>query len=323
MVVHESEQVHLSTLPSGVEITTELQRYIGSEDGPTVYIQAAQHGREVNGIEVLRRFDEFIKQRELRGEILAIPLANPVTFDHVSYTAPDKLDSVNTNMNRVWPGDHDGSIHERMAATLWDIATEADSIIDLHTGSPNMMSHVVVTKGDEESLELARAFGSDLILCEPAAEEAEQEWHQRGFNRKLRVAAHTSGIPCITPEIAHNKEIVEDAVENGFKGLLSVLGSLDMLDSGVETNSDQTLARNHLGRITADDSGLFRPDPDKSVGDVIEEGDHIGTVYNPTTFEAIQEATADHTGILYSLRKEAIVTAGAGLFNIALELDEF
>ena len=46
---HTTERVTLARLPSGVEIETTVHVYDGAADGPTVYVQAAQHGREING----------------------------------------------------------------------------------------------------------------------------------------------------------------------------------------------------------------------------------------------------------------------------------
>jgi predicted deacylase len=316
---HDTERVTLARLPSGVKIATTVHTYEGPDDGPTVYVQAAQHGREVNGTEVLRRVHDRLTSAdpELAGRIVVVPVADPLTFDRVSYTTPEQLDSVNPNMNRVWPGDSEGSLHERMAARLWGYAGEADAIVDLHTGSPDMLTHVVFMEGHEGSRQLAEAFGTDLLLSEEAGDDADDEWAARDFGGKLRVAANQEEIPTITPELAYNKQIVESAVETGVVGTLNVFRHLDILDEQVEPNGDPTLARNHLGRVTADDSGLFRGDPNYAVGDEVAEGEHLGTLYDPTTFEVLQEARADRDGILYSLALESTVAAGDTLFNVA------
>lgn len=314
---HFAERVTLARLPSGVEITTTVHTYEGAADGPTVYVQAAQHGQEINGSEVLRRLHETLDPADLAGRLVAVPVANPLTFDRVSYTTPEQFDSVNPNMNRVWPGDAEGSLHERMAARLWEYAGEADAIVDLHTGSRDFLTHVVFLEGDAESRALAEAFGTDLLLSEEAEEDADDEWEQRNFGGKLRVAATRAGIPSITPELSHNKELDEPAIEAGLTGTLNVLHHLGLLDGEPEPNGEARLARNHLGRVVADDSGLFRVDPGARVGDEVAEGEHLGTLYDPTTYEALQEVQADRDGILYSTAQEATVAAGDTLVNVA------
>ncbi|ELZ12727.1 succinylglutamate desuccinylase/aspartoacylase [Halovivax asiaticus JCM 14624] len=318
---HTAARISLATLPSGVEVATTIHTYDGATDGPTLYVQAAQHGREVNGTAVLRRFHDRVPRNGLAGRIVAVPVANPLTFDRVSYTTPEIIDSVNPNMNRVWPGDDEGSLHQRMAATLWEYVETADAVVDLHTGSPDMYPHVVYLDGSDRSRALANAFGTDLLLGEEAGEDATDEWHRRGFAGKLRVVADREGIPSITPELAHNREIVDDVVEAGVDGLLDVCRHLGMLDGSVPAR-DQTVARNHLGQVTASASGLFRPKETLELGDSIPAGAAIGTVYDPTTYETLQNVATDRAGILYALTREATVTAGDKLASVAIVRDE-
>jgi predicted deacylase len=320
--MHTAERVTLARLPSGVELATTVHTY-GDGDGPTLYVQAAQHGREINGSEVLRRLHHELLDRaeDFSGTLVAVPVADPITFDRVSYTAPEALDSVNANMNRCWPGDEDGSLHERMAATLWEYAGDADAIVDLHTGGLEMLSHTVYLKGDAGCRALAEAFGIDLLLAEAAGDDADAEWADRNFGGKLRVAATQEGIPTITPELAHNSELVEGAIEAGVAGMVETLRHLDMLP-GEPAPHNGTIARNHLGRVKAADSGLFHIDGDVQLGDYVEPGDHVGKVYDPTTYEVLQEVAVDREGIVYSLEREATVTAGSTLVGVAILLDD-
>ncbi|APX97103.1 succinylglutamate desuccinylase/aspartoacylase family protein [Natronorubrum daqingense] len=318
---HTTEEVTLARLPSGVALSTTIHTYVGDEDGPTLYVQAAQHGREINGTETLRRFHDRLPLESLSGTVVAVPVANPLTFDLVSYVTPEELDSVNPNMNRVWPGDESGSLHQRMAARLWEEAGRADAIVDLHTGSPDMQTHVVYREGDERARQLARAFGTDLLLSEQADDDADDEWHQRAFSGKLRVAAAEEGIPSITPELSHKEHILETAVETGVEGLLDVCRSLEMLPGEVPARA-QTVARNHLGQVTATDAGLFRANPGLEVGERVTEGTALGTVYDPATYEPIQETSADRDGILYALTQEATVVGGDQLASVADIRDE-
>jgi predicted deacylase len=314
---HRAERITLARLPSGVPVETTVHVYEGFADGPTVYVQAAQHGREVNGTEVLRRLHDRLDPDRLSGRVVAVPVADPLTFDRVSYTTPEQIDSVNPNMNRVWPGDPDGTLHQRMADRLWEYAGEADAVVDLHTGSPDMLTHVVFMEGHEESRRLAEAFGTDLLLSEQAGDGAPDAWRSRGFDGKFRVAAADAGIPAITPELAHNKQIVEDAVRTGVEGVLDVFRELDLL-SGEPESADPTLARNHLGSVDATASGLFRPAPARRLGERLTEGTALGTVYDPTTYEPLQRVETTRSGVLYALTTEATVKEGDRLGSVAI-----
>jgi predicted deacylase len=320
--MHAAERVTLARLPSGMAVETTLHTY-GSGD-PTVYVQAAQHGREVNGVEVLRRVHEELlaAEEELDGTLVAVPVADPLTFDRVSYTTPPSLDASNANMNRVWPGDAEGTVHQRMAARLWEFVREADAIVDLHTGSRETFTHTVYRRGDPASKALALAFGTEVCLAEAADEDADDEWAEQDFDGKLRVAASGEGIPSITPELAHNRELVEPAIETGVRGVFNVLRHLGLRSGAPDTPADQRLARNHLGRVKATASGLFRPAPAVRVGQWVEEGEPLGHVTHPTTYETLQRVEAGHDGLLYSVTREATVTAGSTLAGVALPLDD-
>jgi len=342
--MHDASDLVLARLPSGVPIRTTVHVYgegrlvegpdgpeldAPADGGPVVYAQAAQHGREVNGTAVLRRLHERLTDADptradasdLDGTLVTVPVADPLTFDRVSYTTPEPLDATHSNMNRCWPGDDEGTLHERAAARLWAFAGAADAVVDLHTGSPAMLTHTVYMRGDEACRSLAEAFGTDLLLAEAAGDDADAEWSERGFAGKLRVAATREGIPTITPELAHSREVVPEAVETGFKGMLGVLRREGLLPGEPEP-WDGTVARNHLGRVNAAESGLFTPERDLAVGDEAVEGERLGVVHDPTTFEPLQTATADRDGIVYSIAREATVTAGSTLVGVAERLDE-
>ncbi|KKF39379.1 succinylglutamate desuccinylase [Halorubrum saccharovorum] len=346
--MHDARDLVLARLPSGVPIRTTVHVYgegrlvdgpdgpeldVPADGGPVVYAQAAQHGREVNGTAVLRRLHERLAEAgegaagedavdaELEGTLVTVPVADPLTFDRVSYTTPESLDAIHSNMNRCWPGDADGTLHERMAASLWTFASAADAVVDLHTGSPAMLTHAVYMRDDAACRGLAEAFGTDLLLAEAAGDEADAEWSERGFAGKLRVAATREGVPTITPELAHSREVVPEVVDIGVRGMVGVLRHEGLL-SGDPAPWNGTVARNHLGRVEAADSGLFTPDRGLSIGDEVEAGDRLGVVHDPATFEPLQTAAADRDGIVYSIAREATVTAGATLVGVAERLEE-
>jgi predicted deacylase len=392
--MHTADRVVLARLPSGLRVETTVHRYgtgasidldtdpdpdadtdadadtdtdgddpstaavtdsLADAEGPTLYVQAAQHGREINGTDVCRRLHDRLvgdgtAGPDLDGTVVVVPVADPLTFDRVSYTTPESLDSVNANMNRVWPGDPDGTVHERMAARLWPYAAAADACLDLHTGGLATAVHTVYLRGDEAARRLAEAFGVRLLMGEAAGEDADEEWHDRDFSGKFRVAATRAGIPTITPELAHNKQLVEPAIEAGVDGVVDVCRHLDVLPGdpapprqpgdvppgpldgagdGHDGASERptadgdwgpgpyTYARNHLGRVRATDSGLFVVDDGVEVGGTVAEGQRLGAVYDPTTYERRQVATADRDGLCYSVVREATVRAGETLVGVA------
>ncbi|MFB6110409.1 MAG: succinylglutamate desuccinylase/aspartoacylase family protein [Halodesulfurarchaeum sp.] len=307
---HTDESVSLARLPSGRTVETRLHRYRGNSSGPTVYLQALQHGGEVNGAAVLRRLHDRLLDADLAGEVLAVPVANPLAFDHRDYMAPSRLDAVNSNMNRLWPGDPEGTLMERLVDSLWALAADADVIVDLHTGGPYMRSHTRFTPEDDRSRDLARTFGVDLILAEGSPVDP-----ANGGQGKLREIAAAAGIPAITPELAHSREIVESSVDRGVAGIENVLTECGLRPGTVEEPVAPVTVGTEKTPIFTGESGLFRS-ADVSVGDRIEAGQEIGEVFDPTSYESRQTIDADQPGILLSLNRGSTVMEGESVGSL-------
>lgn len=309
-VVHTATERRLVRLPSGSDVSVTIHRYEGGP-GPTVYVQAAQHGIELNGTAALRRLHDHLTSAEIAGTVLAVPIANPLAFDHRSYVTPQPLDAVNSNMNRVWPGNDDGSLQERAVEQLWRLVEGADAVIDLHTGTADMLEHVRFQ--DDDSQALAEVFGSEFILRDVAETDA----FDRSSGSKLRTAAARAGIPAITPELSNSRQVDIGAVGSGVAGIRNVLREMNVLDGEPDSPATCTVLRNEGDCIRAEESGLFEPSPDIGVGDRVSSGATLGVVYSPATFEKLQPVTARKSGLVYSLTRGSVVAAGEKLADIA------
>ncbi|MBF0266486.1 MAG: succinylglutamate desuccinylase/aspartoacylase family protein [Gammaproteobacteria bacterium] len=71
----------------------------GKKDGPVLFISAAIHGDEINGVEIIRRILSLNNMKRLSGTLLAIPVVNIFGFDSHSRYLPDRRD-----LNRCFPG---------------------------------------------------------------------------------------------------------------------------------------------------------------------------------------------------------------------------
>jgi predicted deacylase len=306
---HHVETVPLVRLPSGRTVETTLHRYRGDRSGPTVYLQALQHGGEVDGAAVLRRLHHRLLDRELAGNVLAVPVANPFAFDHRVYMSPTRLDAMNPNMNRLWPGNPDGTLMERLVDSLWERAADADAVLDLHTGGPYMCSHTRFTDGDETARDLATAFGLDPIVADgdPVTDPGPDS------QGKLRAVAAATGTPAITPELAHSREIVEDAVEQGVEGVLNVLVSLGLLDGAVPDHAPRVASEKTS--LFAEESGLFRS-MDVAVGDRLEAGETVGEIYDPSSYERRQTVRSERDGLLLTLNRGSTVVEGESVGSL-------
>ena len=78
--------------------------------GPTIFISAAVHGDELNGIEIIRRLINQKKLKITKGTVIAVPMVNVYGVVNQSRYMPDRRD-----LNRCFPGSAKGSLAGRVA----------------------------------------------------------------------------------------------------------------------------------------------------------------------------------------------------------------
>jgi len=310
-VTHTTTDRRLGQLPSGRDVSVTVHRYIGGS-GPTVYIQAAQHGIELNGPAAVRRLHERLTDAAIAGTVIVVPVVNQLAFDHRSYMTPGEYDVMNPNLNRVWPGDESGSLQEQFAARLWDLVKNVDAAVDLHTGTADMLEHVRCRADDPAAERLAKAFGTSYRLIDTPDDTAENE-----SGGTFRAAAAAAGIPVITAELSNSRQIAQDAVASGVDGIQNLLREQAVLPSESELQTEQTVLRNDAAAVTASESGLFECRPDVNVGDTVDAGERLGAIYEPSSFEQQQVVSATERGVIYSLASGSVVVKGERLAGIA------
>ena len=103
----------------------------GRQAGPVMFVTAAIHGDEINGIEIIRRLLATKALRRLSGTLIAVPVVNVYGFVSQSRYLPDRRD-----LNRSFPGSERGSMAARLADTLVsEIIGKCTHGIDLHTAA--------------------------------------------------------------------------------------------------------------------------------------------------------------------------------------------
>jgi predicted deacylase len=308
-VTHTTTDRRLGRLPSGRDVSVTVHRYVGGP-GPKVYVQAAQHGIELNGPAALRRLHDHLTDAAIAGTVIVVPVANQLAFDHRSYMTPGEYDVMNPNLNRVWPGDPSGSLQEQFAARLWGLVEDADAAVDLHTGTADMLEHVRCRAGDPAAQRLAEAFGTSYRLTDSPEDDGES-------GGTFRAAATAAGIPVVTAELSNSRRIAQSAVAAGVDGMRNLLRERGVLPGEPDTRTDQTVLRNDAEPVTASASGLFEPRPDVGVGDTVDAGERLGTVYEPSSFEQQQVVSATERGVVFSLARESVAVKGERLAGIA------
>ncbi len=267
--------------------------------GPTIFITAAMHGDELNGLEIIRRFMRSRKLGGLQGTVIVVPVVNVHGFGMGSRYLPDRRD-----LNRVFPGSAKGSLAARVAEVLMqEVVLRSDFGIDLHTGAIHRFNVPQIrAELDNEVVEgMARAFGVPLVLNSELREGS------------LRESAGQNSIPVIVYEAGEALRLDEISIKAGTQGIINVMMHLGMLNGTPKIRKEQAIADNSYWE-RASDSGVFqclvKP------GTYIQKDQVLARIMNPSTMEA-SEVRASRAGVLVGLTQLALVYEGDALFHIA------
>ncbi|MGW0337544.1 succinylglutamate desuccinylase/aspartoacylase family protein [Streptomyces sp. NPDC003011] len=279
----------------------------GAHPGPRVVITAGVHGGEFSGIDAATRLAALLDPGEVHGQVVVCPVANPPAV-YQGRLGVSPLDGV--NINRVFPGDPDGSPTERLAAWLFaHLLDGADAYLDLHSGGIDEVLRNFVgyrLTGDPEldarTADMAGALGIEDVILGLNAD---------GGNS--HAAAVRQGIPAILVETGQLGERDAETARSLVVGLYGVLSRLGVLDTEAQNT---TTPREWLwaAGVTAEATGLWYPS--FAVGDDVTEGQVIGHVVDPVDGQEHKVHTPATGRIFYGMRG-LTVTPGAELAAIA------
>lgn len=197
------------------QVAMPIQVIRGKKPGPVLFVSAALHGDELNGVEIIRRLLRLPGLKRLRGTLLAIPIVNVYGYIQQSRYLPDRRD-----LNRSFPGHERGSLAARLAHQfMTEIVEQSTHGIDLHTGTIHRsnLPQIRANIDDQQTADLAQVFGVPVIL------------NANLRDNSLREAAAENGIPMLLYEAGEALRFDEVSIRAGLKGIINVMRYLEML----------------------------------------------------------------------------------------------
>ena len=291
-----TEQGFLRPIPE-IEIPFGLVE--GASPGPCLVVTAGVHASEYCSIEAAVRLMRTDPQK-LRGTLLILPILNVSGFPARSiYVMPED----GNNLNRMFPGQPEGSVGERLADWLvTQVFPKADAYLDLHGGdmSEGLVPFTIYPGGHAPSEALAAVFGLPIAV---------------GSQSKGNTisAAGALGIPSVLVEIGCNGLWDEADVEATLDGIERVMRHMQMTEGAPNPVTAPRFMT--MSVPLAPVSGLWYSA--KRLSDQIAVGDRLGEIRDVfgTVLAAI---VAEKPGeVLYQLTTLA-VNAGEALVGIGI-----
>ena len=292
------------SLPGFYGTPTSLTVHVirGKRAGPIVFISAAIHGDELNGIEIISILKQIHLLDKLKGTLILVPVVNIYGTMNLTRYLPDRRD-----LNRNFPGSSKGSLASRVAKTFLDeIVSKCDLGIDLHTASihKDNLPQVRTNIENEYTLRLALAFEAPVVL------------HSTLRDGSLRAVAQDKGVPILLYEAGEALRFDEKSIKIGVKGIINVLRANEMLPK--VTRKSHRVKKTSISKsstwIRAQESGMIQTI--KNLGDAVQKGEVIARIHEMYENQGF-DVLAPFAGIIIGKTQIPLIHEGDAIFHIA------
>ena len=295
-----SVDLPVADLYTGTALSMPVKVICGKKAGPTLFISAAIHGDELNGVEIIRRLLKRKLLRSIRGTLIAVPVVNVHGFLDQSRYLPDRRD-----LNRSFPGSAKGSIAARMADIfVKEIVSKAGYGIDLHTGAINRsnLPQIRADLSDARNLDLAKVFGAPVIVDSTIRDGS------------LRGCAADRGFPMLVYEAGEALRFDELSIRAGLRGIFKVMRHLGMLPERKQANPIVPVVADSTSWVRAPASGILSHKVE--LGTRVIEGQQLAIIGDPLGTAEVA-VTAPFDGIVIGRTNLPLAHEGDALFNVA------
>jgi predicted deacylase len=273
----------------------------GRSAGPNIWLSAAIHGDELNGIQIIRKVIKELDAKNLRGAVIAVPIVNPLGFIIQSRYLPDRRD-----LNRSFPGSARGSTAARLAHLFMEQVVDQCTVgFDLHTATNHRINHPQIRANldDPTTLGLARAFGAPFSI------------HAKLRDGSLRQAAAERGKTVLLYEGGQPNRFDDEAVECGVAGILRSLRSMGMIDARLPRVTPTRLIR-RTRWMRARRGGIA--DIEVKLGDFVRKGETVASISDAFGSRPTQVRSTE-TGWVIARSLRPLVNSGDSLVHVATQ----
>lgn len=239
----------------------EVHRF--GSGAPHICFTAGIHGDEVTAIYTARKLIAYLTENPpLRGSVTILPTVNLPAMRIMRRRNPfDDLD-----LNRVFPGDAEGSFACRLADAVWKIVADADYLIDLHCCEHHKLPYILSVYPESEQIrDLVRriTLPTAVLSAGDGGQLFLEAFRRRGQVTCLIELTSGDSYGAINLPVA----------EQGFAALLDLLRS-----EGIAAGEVQGTAPKFYGKLKniPAPAGLWMPVVQN--GQTVRQGDTVGEV---------------------------------------------
>lgn len=307
-------EITICDLPALYRDNFRVKGYVFGSGKKAVCIVGTFRGNEYQQQFIAARLVKRLKELEAAGElnhgyeILVIPSANAYSMN----TRKKFWSTDNSDINRSFPGNEDGSTVEVIAKKVFDVTKEYE--YGIHIASYYMVGsflpHVRVMKTQMDYFEESAAFMMPyMMIREPRSYEKSTlncSWQKAGVKAFSIYSAQTEGIDRNSAHTVirsillffKNKGIINTEILGGYKECVILEEEKRIIP--VRTNK----------------AGFFVPKV--KVGLEVEKGDLLAEIHDSYTEEVISEIKSPVDGVIFFMHSSPMTYSQTAVVKIIL-----
>ncbi|HLU30542.1 MAG TPA: succinylglutamate desuccinylase/aspartoacylase family protein [Acidimicrobiia bacterium] len=285
----------------GSQIQLTVHVLSGARPGPRLAVVTVLHGSEWQALETSLGLIEDLDPSEMSGDLVVVPVANPIAFATGTRNIIDESDS--PDLNRSFGGRQTWLADQLARALVDEVLSKVDAVIDFHTGLWGAaMGSVTCGRDFSDPSVSERALGMALAFGMPHVRRGDLATKFPGPASMIGYAGEKLGVPGIISEIGgvgFAPEIEQSWVDTNLRGVRGVMKHLGILDGEPEV-ADEVLVFDQVTRVNPTVGGILEPifPPEGLMRDIVEPGQLLGRVWSPYTFEVIEELRSPARGLV-------------------------
>lgn len=273
------------------------------DDMKRISVVTGIHGDELEGQYVCFELQRRIEQNRecLNGIVDIYPAMNPLGIDSITRGIP----AFDLDMNRLFPGDVNGSMMEYVAARIMADVAGSDCVFDIHA------SNIYLTEIPQIRI---NELHQDTLV--PMAEEANVDFiWVHGASTVLEAtfaySLNSTGTPVLVVEMGVGMRITQNYGKQMVDGIFSLMKKMGIWTGEVNPVRKPIISRNSedVSYLNASVGGVFIPAV--SHGAKMKRGEMIGRIVDPLCGEVLDEVCAPEEGMLFTIRDYPIVVEGS------------
>jgi len=305
------EKVYAAELPVGEDLVMYKNRISCEKPVGRIAVVSGTHGDELEGqyvcYEIIRRLEEHPEY--IRGTVDVYPQLNPLGIDLARRNVP----KMEMDMNRIYPGNAQGTVMERVAAAVVEDISGADVCIDVHASDMYVREIPQVRVSAEfaqKLLPFAKLLNADMIWLNATATVHEST---------LAHSMNMLGVPTLVMEMGLGLRITRVYGDQVVDGIFYLMREMGLWTGPVNPVREPVISSDgEVEFIRAGQAGIFLPAI--AHRHYVRKDEKIGDIVNVLTGKVMQEIVAKRDGMVFTLREYPFVYEGSLIARI-LEQD--